>query len=69
MNIVLLHAKSHFIFHQTNKKWIKVKNYENAKLQPDIVPEYFSCLITTSRNIQIDNLLFWDWEDDELNKN
>jgi hypothetical protein len=59
----------HFIFHQTNKKWIKVKNYENANLQPDIVPEYFSCLITTSRNIQIDNLLFWDWEDDELNKN
>ena len=58
----------HFILDTTNTNWIKVKDYKNAELQLDIVPEYFSCLITTSRHIQIDNIFFWDWEDDELNK-
>jgi hypothetical protein len=59
----------HFVFDKTNKKWIKVKNYGNAQLQEDFVPEYFSCLITTNRRIKIDEELFWDWEDDELTKN
>ena len=37
-----------------------------AQIQPEFIPEYFSCLITTNRRIQIDDELFWDWEDDEL---
>jgi hypothetical protein len=56
----------HFVFDKTNKKWIQVKNYEKAQIQPEFIPEYFSCLITTNRRIQIDDELFWDWEDDEL---
>ena len=32
----------------------------------NFIIEYFSCLITTNRRIKIDNILFWDWEDDEL---
>ena len=56
----------HFIFDKTNNKWIQVKNYEKAIIQTDFIPEYFSCLITTNRRIQIDDELFWDWEDDEL---
>lgn len=56
----------HFVFDKTNNKWIQVKNYINAEIQPELIPEYFSCLITTNRRIQIDDELFWDWEDDEL---
>jgi hypothetical protein len=56
----------HFVFDKTNKKWIQVKKYFKAEIQPDFVPEYFSCLITTNRRIAIDDELFWDWEDDEL---
>jgi hypothetical protein len=56
----------HFVFDKPNKKWIQVKNYEKAQIQPEFIPEYFSCLITTNRRIQIDDELFWDWEDDEL---
>ena len=56
----------HFVFDKTNKKWIQVKNYNKAKIQPELIPEYFSCLITTNRHIEIDSELFWDWEDDEL---
>ena len=56
----------HFVFDKTNKKWIQVKNYGKAQIQPEFIPEYFSCLITTNRRIQIDDELFWDWEDDEL---
>ena len=57
----------HFVFDKINHKWIKVKNYKDAEFQPDFIPEYFSCLITTNRRIQIDDEIFWDWEDDELN--
>lgn len=56
----------HFIFDKENKEWIKVKNYKNAIIQKDFIPEYFSCLITTNRRIHIDDEIFWDWEDDEL---
>jgi hypothetical protein len=58
----------HFVFDQTNKKWIQVKNYLKAEIQPDFIPEYLSCIITTNRRIVIDDELFWDWEDDELTK-
>lgn len=56
----------HFVFDKTNKKWIQVKDYKNAKIQPEFIPEYFACLITTNRRIIIDDEIFWDWEDDEL---
>ena len=56
----------HFVFDKTNNNWTKVKHYKNAKIQSDFIPEYFSCLITTNRRIQLDDELFWDWEDDEL---
>lgn len=56
----------HFIFDTTNKIWIQVKDYEKAEIQPELVLDSFSCLITTSRRILIDEFVFWDWEDDEL---
>ena len=56
----------HFILDKTNNKWIQVKDYKNAEIQKDFIPEYFSCLITTNRRIIIDDEIFWDWEDDEL---
>lgn len=59
----------HFIFDTTNKKWTQVKHYEKAEIQPELVLDSFSCLITTNRRIQIDEFIFWDWEDDELTKN
>jgi hypothetical protein len=59
----------HFVLNQTNNQWIQVKKYNKAIIQPSLVPEYFSCLITTDRRIPIDDELFWDWEDDELTNN
>jgi len=59
----------HFIFDKDNNKWIQVKDYKYAKIQNDLIVDYFSCLITTNRRINIDNVLFWDWEDDELSEN
>ncbi len=56
----------HFVFDKPNKKWIQVQYYEKAEIQDKLIPEYFSCLITTNRHIKIDDELFWDWEDDEL---
>ncbi len=54
----------HFI--NINKKWIKVENYSNAILQNEIYSDWFSCLITTNRRIELGTRLFWDWEDDEV---
>jgi hypothetical protein len=56
----------HFVFDKTNNKWIQVKNYKDAQKQPDFIIDHFCCLITTNQRIEIDNELFWDWEDDEL---
>lgn len=56
----------HFVFNQTNKSWVQVKNYVHSEIQAEFIPDYFCCLITTNRRIQIDDELFWDWEDDEL---
>lgn len=56
----------HFVFDKTIQKWIQVKYYTKAQIQINFIPEYFSCLITTNRRINIDNEQFWDWEDDEL---
>ena len=58
----------HFVFDKTNNKWVQVKDYIYAEVQPEFVPEYFTCLITSNRRIKIDDELFWDWEDDELTK-
>ena len=57
----------HFVF--DNNKWVQVKDYKYAEIQNNLIIEYFSCLITTNRRIKIDNILFWDWEDDELTIN
>jgi hypothetical protein len=56
----------HFVFDNDIKYWIQVKNYNKAIIQPNLIPEYFSCIITSNRRIPIDNEIFWDWEDDEL---
>lgn len=57
----------HFVVDKTNDyRWIHVRDYKFAEIQPDFIPEYFSCLITTNRRIKIDDEVFWDWEDDEL---
>ena len=59
----------HFIYETKSKKWIQVKDYLDAVIQPNRILEYFSCLITTTRHIKIEDILFWDWEDDELTNN
>ena len=56
----------HFIYDKLTNKWIQVKFSEEATQQNQIKSDYFSCLITTNRNIKIGERLFWDWEDDEL---
>jgi hypothetical protein len=60
----------HFILDPSSNKFIKVKDYKDAKLQlkTEIYSNWFSCLITTNRIIKINKHIFWDWEDDELTK-
>ena len=64
----ILVTGEHFIYDEVLKSWIQVKDYKQAIKREDLVPEYFSCLITTNRHIPIGLKLFWDWEDDELTK-
>jgi len=56
----------HFIYDDEEKKWIQVKDYKYAIKREELIPEYFSCLITTSSCIPIGSKIFWDWEDDNL---
>ena len=56
----------HFIFDKKQNKFIYVEDYEGAEKQDKVASNWFSCLITTSRQIPIEGHIFWDWEDDEL---
>lgn len=58
----------HYVHDDEQLRWVKVKNFENAEAQTEVSSDWFSCLITTSHCIKIGQYLFWDWEDDELNK-
>lgn len=58
----------HFIYDKDIGKFIKVKDYSNAIIQPDKVADWVSCLITSNQRITIGSHIFWDWEDDELTK-
>lgn len=54
----------HYVFDKEKGVWLQVKDFSRAKICPDFIPEYFSCLITTNCRIAIDDEVFWDWEDD-----
>ena len=56
----------HFIFDPVSKNWKHVKDCDFAIKQVEVEQDWFSCLITTNRQIIIGNHQFWDWEDDEL---
>jgi hypothetical protein len=56
----------HFIFDDKQNKFIYVEDYEGVEKQEEVRSDWFSCLITTSRQIPIEGHIFWDWEDDEL---
>ena len=46
-----------------------VKDCDFAIKQVEVEQDWFSCLITTNRQIIIGNHQFWDWEDDDLTNN
>jgi hypothetical protein len=53
---------SHLVFDKNQNKFIKVENYSKSH-KTEIIPEWFSCLITNDHKIQIGTEIFWDWED------
>ena len=58
----------HFIYDKVKEKFVKVKDYPDAVIQPTNIPQWVSSLITTNQHIPIGEHIFWDWEDDELTK-
>ena len=57
---------SHFILY--NNKYILVKNCPLAVSQIEVQSDVYSSLITSDHTIQIGEITFWDWEDDDLYK-
>jgi len=53
---------SHLVYDSSQNKFIKVENYNKAVLSKKKT-KFFSCLITNTHKIQINNEIFWDWED------
>jgi len=53
---------SHLIFDKQQNKFITVDTYPTAR-KTDLVPDWFSCLITSDHKIIIGDEIFWDWED------
>jgi hypothetical protein len=57
----------HYIFDNSSNRFIQVKDSLDAEIQASVYSDWFSCLITTNGRIQIEEHIFWDWEDDVLN--
>lgn len=58
---------SHYIWDKYSNKFIQVKDYKDA-IKSDILTNILYCLITSNHRISIGEHIFWDWEDDELQK-
>ena len=43
-----------------------MKDFSGAVEQVEVKSDWFSCLITYNHTIPIGQLVFWDWEDDEI---
>lgn len=56
----------HMVYSEKQKKYIYVKEFDGAVEQDEVKSEWFSCLITYTHTIPIGQLVFWDWEDDEV---
>tara|TARA_B100001059_G_C17837783_1_gene589506 strand:+ start:2648 stop:3565 length:918 start_codon:yes stop_codon:yes gene_type:complete len=61
----VLVSGTHFIKHPKTGKFIKVKDYEKAT-KTDMWDEELSCLVTSNNLIPVGELIFWDWEDQDL---
>lgn len=48
-------------------KFVKVRYHPEAEYQYNKIGSQFSCLITSDHLIQIEEYVFWDWEDKLLN--
>lgn len=56
----------HMVYSEKHHKYIYVKEFDGAIEQDEVKSEWFSCLITYTHTIPIGQLVFWDWEDDEI---
>jgi len=63
----ILVTGSHLVFDKEKNNFIKVQDYKKAILT-DIKFDWFSCLITDTHKIPINNEIFWDWEDHFVKK-
>jgi hypothetical protein len=62
-NLPIYVTGSHLIYDKTTRAFIRVDHYNGATVCPEIITEWFSCLITNTHHIPIGTELFWDWED------
>lgn len=58
----LIVSGTHKLFHK-NLGWIDVKNHPNATLIENYNEEIIFCLNTTSKRINISNMIFMDWDE------
>jgi hypothetical protein len=56
----------HMVYSENEHKYIYVKDFIGAVEQDKVKSDWFSCLITYNHTIPIGQLVFWDWEDDEI---
>jgi hypothetical protein len=56
----------HMVYSEKERKYIYVKDFIGAVEQDEVKSDWFSCLITYNHTIPIGQLVFWDWEDDEI---
>jgi len=59
---------AHYLFNDTTGKYVRVCDHPDATSTTTTLP-VFACLITDDHLICLDNLVFWDWDDDAIPDN
>jgi len=62
LNDYIFVTGSHLIMHPKTKKFIPVKQFQNANITNSWT-DVMSCLVTSTHRIPVGEYTFWDWED------
>jgi len=61
----ILVTGSHLVFCNKISRFIEVKDHPDA-VKTEEIGDWFTCFITDDHTLQIDQYIFWDWEDDVM---
>ena len=65
ITVINIDQPARLIYDVKSKNYIKVKDFKDATVNPQLKSDALACLITSNHTIPIGRRLFHDWEDNQ----